>query len=225
MHPTLVILVVGLTPALLGPHTPNLQRLAAQGGHAPAANGDAGGHLHRAVDAGHGAAAAAATAASPTAGISAISPRSCCGGSRTSWSAARRSGTPPSGAIPTSPAPRCSGGTTCTPAPTGAPRRGRCIRPTAARSPTTTPFRPSCTTSSTRGSAPFRCSSSGARPPTSHPAPGSRARPLMCARPASRRSRSATCRISTTTCSASTPIRPSRASPRTWKRSTRCAAS
>ena len=35
MHPTLVILVVGLTPALLGPHTPNLQRLAAQGGMRP----------------------------------------------------------------------------------------------------------------------------------------------------------------------------------------------
>ena len=62
--------------------------------------------------------------------------------------------------------------------PTGAPRRGRCIRPTAARSRTTTPIRPSCTTSSTPGSAPSRCSSSGARPPTSHPAPGSRARPL-----------------------------------------------
>jgi predicted AlkP superfamily pyrophosphatase or phosphodiesterase len=35
MHPTLVILVVGLTPALLGPHTPNLQRLANQGGMRP----------------------------------------------------------------------------------------------------------------------------------------------------------------------------------------------
>jgi predicted AlkP superfamily pyrophosphatase or phosphodiesterase len=35
MHPTLVILVVGLTPALLGPHTPNLQRLATQGGLRP----------------------------------------------------------------------------------------------------------------------------------------------------------------------------------------------
>ncbi|MGH6917879.1 MAG: alkaline phosphatase family protein, partial [Geminicoccaceae bacterium] len=35
MHPTLVILVVGLTPALLGPHTPNLQRLATQGGQRP----------------------------------------------------------------------------------------------------------------------------------------------------------------------------------------------
>jgi predicted AlkP superfamily pyrophosphatase or phosphodiesterase len=35
MHPTLVILVVGLTPALLGPHTPNLKRLATQGGIRP----------------------------------------------------------------------------------------------------------------------------------------------------------------------------------------------
>jgi predicted AlkP superfamily pyrophosphatase or phosphodiesterase len=35
MHPTLVILVVGLTPALLGPHTPNLKRLATQGGLRP----------------------------------------------------------------------------------------------------------------------------------------------------------------------------------------------
>jgi predicted AlkP superfamily pyrophosphatase or phosphodiesterase len=35
MHPTLVVLVVGLTPALLGPHTPNLKRLATQGGLRP----------------------------------------------------------------------------------------------------------------------------------------------------------------------------------------------
>ena len=32
MHPTLVILAVGLTPALVGAHTPNLQRLVARGG-------------------------------------------------------------------------------------------------------------------------------------------------------------------------------------------------
>jgi len=32
MHPTLVILAVGLTPALIGAHTPNLQRLASRGG-------------------------------------------------------------------------------------------------------------------------------------------------------------------------------------------------
>ncbi len=32
MHPTLVILAVGLTPALISPHTPNLQRLVARGG-------------------------------------------------------------------------------------------------------------------------------------------------------------------------------------------------
>jgi predicted AlkP superfamily pyrophosphatase or phosphodiesterase len=32
MHSTVVILVVGLTPALIGAHTPNLKRLAAQGG-------------------------------------------------------------------------------------------------------------------------------------------------------------------------------------------------
>lgn len=31
MHPTIVINVVGLTPALLGPHTPNLSRLASTG--------------------------------------------------------------------------------------------------------------------------------------------------------------------------------------------------
>jgi len=35
MHPTLVILVVGLTPALVGPHTPHLQRLAQHGGLRP----------------------------------------------------------------------------------------------------------------------------------------------------------------------------------------------
>ena len=37
MQPTLVILVVGLTPALLGRHTPHLQRLAAAGGLRPLA--------------------------------------------------------------------------------------------------------------------------------------------------------------------------------------------
>ena len=155
MHATVVILVVGLTPALVGAHTPNLRRLAAQGGLRPLRDGDAGGHLHGAVDAGDRAAAERAMARSPTAGTSATSPRSGCGASRTGWSRARRSGRPAGGATRTSPAPRCSGGTTCTPRPTGAPRRGRCTRPTAARSRTTTPIRPSCTTSSTRRLGPF----------------------------------------------------------------------
>jgi predicted AlkP superfamily pyrophosphatase or phosphodiesterase len=35
VHPTLVILAVGLSPALVGEHTPNLQRLAARGGLRP----------------------------------------------------------------------------------------------------------------------------------------------------------------------------------------------
>ena len=35
MKPTLVILVVGLAPGLLGPHTPHLKRLAARGGLRP----------------------------------------------------------------------------------------------------------------------------------------------------------------------------------------------
>jgi predicted AlkP superfamily pyrophosphatase or phosphodiesterase len=37
MHSTLVILVVGLTPSLLGEHTPNLRRLATEGGLRPLA--------------------------------------------------------------------------------------------------------------------------------------------------------------------------------------------
>jgi predicted AlkP superfamily pyrophosphatase or phosphodiesterase len=37
MHPTLVLLVVGLAPALVGPHTPNLARLAGRGGMRPLA--------------------------------------------------------------------------------------------------------------------------------------------------------------------------------------------
>lgn len=37
MHPTLVLLVVGLTPRLLGPHTPNLAALAREGGMRPLA--------------------------------------------------------------------------------------------------------------------------------------------------------------------------------------------
>ena len=35
MKPTLVILVVGLSPSLVGPHTPNLAKLAADGGMRP----------------------------------------------------------------------------------------------------------------------------------------------------------------------------------------------
>ena len=35
MHRTIVILVVGLTPSLLGPHTPNLRRLTERGGMRP----------------------------------------------------------------------------------------------------------------------------------------------------------------------------------------------
>ena len=35
MKETLVILVVGLAPSLVGPHTPNLRRLAEQGGLRP----------------------------------------------------------------------------------------------------------------------------------------------------------------------------------------------
>jgi predicted AlkP superfamily pyrophosphatase or phosphodiesterase len=35
MKPTLVLLVVGLTPSLLGPHTPNLRKLAGLGGQRP----------------------------------------------------------------------------------------------------------------------------------------------------------------------------------------------
>jgi predicted AlkP superfamily pyrophosphatase or phosphodiesterase len=35
VHPTLVILAVGLTPALVGEHTPRLRRLAARGGQRP----------------------------------------------------------------------------------------------------------------------------------------------------------------------------------------------
>ena len=35
MKSTLVVLVVGLTPSLIGKHTPNLKRLAASGGMRP----------------------------------------------------------------------------------------------------------------------------------------------------------------------------------------------
>jgi predicted AlkP superfamily pyrophosphatase or phosphodiesterase len=37
MHPTLVLLIVGLAPALVGPHTPHLARLAGRGGLRPLA--------------------------------------------------------------------------------------------------------------------------------------------------------------------------------------------
>ncbi|MCG8360346.1 MAG: alkaline phosphatase family protein, partial [Kiloniellales bacterium] len=35
MKKTLVVLVVGLSPSLIGPHTPNLKRLSERGGQRP----------------------------------------------------------------------------------------------------------------------------------------------------------------------------------------------
>ena len=49
-----------------------------------------------------------------------------------------------------SPAPRSSGGTTCTPRRLSPSRRARCTRPTGARSPTSTPSPPTCATTAGR---------------------------------------------------------------------------
>ena len=126
-----------------------------QGGLRPLRDGHAGGHLHGAVDPPHRAAAER-----PRRGRQRlVLPRSRRGLAVAPVEPADRGredlGGRQAARSRTSPAPRCSGGTTCTPRPTGARRRGRCTRRTAARSRTTTRIRPSCTTSSTPGSAPF----------------------------------------------------------------------
>ena len=147
MTPTLVLLVVGLTPSLLGENTPNLNKLVLSGGVRP---------LRTVLP--------AVTCTVQSTLLTGLMPsrarrrgerlvlsRPCrgagCGGSRTGSSPARRSGRRAGRATRPSPAPRCSGGTTCTRRPTGAPRRGRCTPPTAARFPTITPSRRSCATS------------------------------------------------------------------------------
>jgi predicted AlkP superfamily pyrophosphatase or phosphodiesterase len=69
MQPILVILVVGLTPALVGPHTPGLRRLAERGAMRP---------LDTVTPA-----VTCTVQSTPTAGIFAISPKCGCGASRT----------------------------------------------------------------------------------------------------------------------------------------------
>ena len=137
MKRTLVLNVVGLTPALLE-HAPNLKAARGARRHAPADHGDARPSRPRCSPPSSPARCRASTASSPTAGISAISPRSGSGASPTAWWAARSCGKPRSGATRPSPAPSCSGGTTCIRRPTSRSRRGRCIRPTAASCPTST---------------------------------------------------------------------------------------
>ena len=150
MHPLLVLDVVGLTPELIGAHTPNLARFAARR-DATVAHGHAGGHVQRAGDdadrcaRGHGVVGN---------GWFSTSTRSGSGASRTAWSPARRSGT----RAGRDPAFTCAklfwwwnmaSAVDCriTPRPF--------YRPTAARSPTATRSRPSCATSSSARSAPF----------------------------------------------------------------------
>ena len=68
---------------------------------------------------------------------------------------------PRSGATRHSPAPSCSGGTTCTRRPTSRSRRGRCTRPTVASCPISTRTRRSFATSCSASSDSSRCSASG----------------------------------------------------------------
>ena len=109
---------------------------------------DTRGDVHRAGDVHDRRACRATTASSPTAGCSATSWRYGCGGSRTGWLPARRSGTRASGAIRRSRAPICSGGTTWRPRTTSASRRGRSTRPTGASCRTATRSLRSCARSS-----------------------------------------------------------------------------
>ena len=155
MNSTLVILVVGLSPDLVGVHTPNLKRLSERGALraldtvTPAVTCTAQSTLVTGLPpSGHGAVANGwyfrDTRRGPA--VAPVQP---------AWSPARKSGTRPRRATRTSPAPRCSGGTTCMRPPIGARRRGPCIPPTGARSPITTPIPPSCTTNSTPSSVMF----------------------------------------------------------------------
>jgi predicted AlkP superfamily pyrophosphatase or phosphodiesterase len=150
---TLVLDVVGLTPALLE-HAPNLKALAAAGGLRPLTT-----------------VLPAVTTTVQSTFVTGLLPRDhgivgngwyfrdlaeCgCGGSRTGWSRARSSGRRRSGAIPHSPAPSSSGGTTCTRRRTTPSRRARCTRPTAASCRTSTPSRPACATSCSASSGQF----------------------------------------------------------------------
>ena len=113
MHRTLVLDVVGLTPELVGDARRTSPRSPARA-RAPAAHDPAGGHVLRAGDAHDRAPAARArdrgqrlVLPRPGRGL-ALAPVEPAG------RAARRSGRRRSGAIPRSPAPSCSGGTTCT---------------------------------------------------------------------------------------------------------------
>ena len=117
------------------------------------------------------------TASSATAGIRARTRKSGSGSSRTCWCRGRRSGTRRAPRIRRLPARTCSGGSTCTRRRTTRSRRGRCIRPTAARSRTSTPRRRSSATSCRQRSERFRCSSSGARARGFDRPSGSRMRP------------------------------------------------
>ncbi len=176
--PTLVILAVGLSPALVGEHTPNLQAPRDARRPAAAAHRDAGRDLHGAVHAASRASRRAATASWRTAGISGICRKSGCGGSRTGWSRARRSGTRRKARDASFTCAKMfwwynmysSADWSATPRPMY-PADGRKI-PDHYAHPAS-----SCTTSSTRSSGRSRCSSSGARSPTSLPASGSPGRP------------------------------------------------
>ena len=118
MHPLVVLNIVGLTPELIGAHTPNLCALRPARRPARTAHRHAGRDLLGAGDIPHRLAAQRATAPSATAGCSATSMRSGSGGSPTGCSPASASGTPARSATPRSPAPTCSGGTTWRRAPT-----------------------------------------------------------------------------------------------------------
>ena len=177
MHKTVVLNVVGLTPALLGPSMPALSGWAREARRGAHHVGVSGRDVHRAVRLPHRPLPRHATASSATAGMRARTPRSGSGNSRTGSCRRRRSGTRRAPPIRRSRARTCSGGSTCTRRRTTRSRRVRCTRPTAERSRTSTRRRPGCATSSRLRSARFRSSSSGDRERRSDRRSGSRMPP------------------------------------------------
>ena len=152
MHKTVVLNVVGLTPSMLGEAMPRADARGRARDRGADQVGLPGRHLLGAVGLPHRPATRKPTASSATAGTRARMPRSGSGSSRTGWCRGRRSGTRRAPRIRRSRARTCSGGSTCTRRRTIRSRRGRCIRPTAGRSRTSTP-RPSVAARRASGSA------------------------------------------------------------------------
>ena len=115
VQPTLVSNVVGLTPALIGEHTPAPEGVSRRATCVRPLDDDlAGRHLLGAVDVRDRHDCRASTASSATAGTSATRAGLAVAAVEPARDRAKSSGTKPSGATQLHRRPSCSGGTTCT---------------------------------------------------------------------------------------------------------------